>query len=46
MKKRKGVYVTTALPKSKVRYLQSYYFQGGKWKKVKRIKGTVNCPTL
>lgn len=44
MKKCKGIYVTGSLPK--IKHLQAYYLQNGKWKKVKRIKGVTNCPTL
>lgn len=28
-----------AYPNKKVKYLQSFYFQGGKWHKLKPIKG-------
>lgn len=39
MKKRKAFYVELSGPKRKVIYLQAYYLQGGKWHKVKKVKG-------
>lgn len=39
MKKRKGFYAELTGPKKVVKQLQAYYLQGGKWRKVKRVKG-------
>lgn len=39
MEKKKGFYAVLSGQKKKVKYLQAYYFQGGKWHKVKRVKG-------
>lgn len=39
MKKRKGLNATLIGPKYKVKYLQAYYLQGSKWRKVKKVKG-------
>ena len=40
-KKRKGLYIETSLGvvNRKIKQLQSYFFQGGKWKKVKFFIG-------
>lgn len=38
MKKRKALYATVTGPKRIVKYLQAYYLQGGKWRKVKQVK--------
>lgn len=40
MKKRKALYATVTGPKRIVKQLQAYYYQGGKWLKVKKVKGT------
>ena len=34
-RKRKALYGTITGPKREVKYLQPYYFQGGKWHKLK-----------
>lgn len=40
MEKRKALYGTlTPFKKKVVKYLQAYYLQGGKWRKVKKVKG-------
>jgi len=39
MKNKKGFYAELSQPKKKVIYLQSYFYQGGKWFKVKKVKG-------
>ena len=39
MKKRKGFYAEISFGKRKVKYLQAYYLQGGKWRKVKKVRG-------
>lgn len=38
-KKRKGLYAEASGAKRKVKYLTAYYLQGGKWRKVKLVKG-------
>jgi hypothetical protein len=39
MKKKKAFYAEVTGPKRVVKYLQAYYLQGGKWHKVKKVKG-------
>ena len=39
MKDKKGFYAEFSAGKRKVIYLQAYYKQGGKWHKVKKVKG-------
>lgn len=39
MKKRKALYAELSGLKRVVKYLQAYYLQGGKWRKVKKVKG-------
>lgn len=39
MEKRKGLYAELSGGKRKVIYLQAYFYQGGKWRKVKKVKG-------
>lgn len=42
MKKRKGLYATLiGIKKPAVKNLQAYFYQGGKWHRVKKVKGTV-----
>lgn len=38
-KKRKGLYAEASGPRRKVKYLTAYFLQGGKWKRVKLVKG-------
>jgi len=40
--KRKALYGTVSGIKREVRYLQPYYYQGGKWRKLKNEKRKSN----
>jgi len=37
--KRKGLYGEVSGPKRVTKFLQPYFFQGGKWFKLKSVKG-------
>lgn len=39
MKNKKGFYAELTGAKKKVIYLQAYFYQGGKWHKVRKVKG-------
>lgn len=36
--KRKAFSADLSVPKKEIRYLEPYYFQGGKWHKLKNLK--------